>query len=77
MATRPLRELTTLRLGGPAARLVARAPTTRRCSRPSRAADADEQPLLLLAGGSNVVVADAGFAGTVVRIRRAASDSFR
>ncbi len=33
-----------------------------------RAADAEGTPLLLLAGGSNVVIADAGFEGTVVRI---------
>ena len=33
-----------------------------------READAAGEPLLLLAGGSNVVVADAGFRGTVVRI---------
>jgi UDP-N-acetylmuramate dehydrogenase len=33
-----------------------------------RTADADEEPVLVLAGGSNVVVADAGFDGTVVRV---------
>jgi UDP-N-acetylmuramate dehydrogenase len=33
-----------------------------------RAADAAGEPLLLLAGGSNVVVADAGFDGTVVQV---------
>jgi UDP-N-acetylmuramate dehydrogenase len=33
-----------------------------------RAADAAREPLLILAGGSNLVVADAGFPGTVVRI---------
>jgi UDP-N-acetylmuramate dehydrogenase len=33
-----------------------------------READAAGEPLLVLAGGSNVVVADAGFDGTVVRV---------
>jgi UDP-N-acetylmuramate dehydrogenase len=33
-----------------------------------RAADAPGEPLLLLAGGSNVVIADEGFPGTVVRL---------
>ena len=33
-----------------------------------RAADAAGEPLLVLAGGSNLVVADAGFPGTVLRI---------
>jgi UDP-N-acetylmuramate dehydrogenase len=33
-----------------------------------READGAGEPLLLLAGGSNVVVADAGFDGTVVRV---------
>jgi UDP-N-acetylmuramate dehydrogenase len=33
-----------------------------------RAADAAGEPLLVLAGGSNVVVADAGFPGVVVRV---------
>ena len=36
-------------------------------------ADAQDQPLLLLAGGSNVVVSDAGFPGTVVPCSRPAS----
>jgi len=34
-----------------------------------RAVDAAGEPLLLLGGGSNVLVADSGFDGTVVRIR--------
>ncbi len=71
MADRPavsLAELTTLRLGGRAGRVV-------------EAADADElvetvlgcdlvgEPVLVLGSGSNVVVADAGFPGTVVLVR--------
>ena len=33
-----------------------------------RAADADGQPVFVLSGGSNVLVGDAGFDGTVVRV---------
>ncbi|HEX2104743.1 MAG TPA: UDP-N-acetylmuramate dehydrogenase [Solirubrobacteraceae bacterium] len=63
----PLRELTTLRLGGPAGRLVeARDEAT--VVEEVRRADRAGEPLLVLAGGSNVVVADAGFPGTVLRI---------
>ena len=63
----PLSELTTLRLGGPAARMVD-APSEEELAALVRAADVEEEPLLVLAGGSNVVVADAGFDGTVVRV---------
>ncbi|MBV9140625.1 MAG: UDP-N-acetylmuramate dehydrogenase [Pseudonocardiales bacterium] len=58
---------TTLRLGGPARRLVV-VTTARSCVETIRAADAAGEPLLLLAGGSNVVVSDRGFDGTVVRM---------
>ena len=34
-----------------------------------RACDRAGEPVLVLAGGSNVVIADEGFAGTVVRVR--------
>ena len=67
MPAPPLSELTTLRLGGPAARLVASEHDDALLGT-IRAADAAGEPLLLLAGGSNVVVADAGFDGTVVRV---------
>jgi UDP-N-acetylmuramate dehydrogenase len=63
----PLRELTTLRLGGPAARLV-EARDEDALVDAVRRADRAGEPLLVLAGGSNVVVADEGFAGTVLRI---------
>jgi UDP-N-acetylmuramate dehydrogenase len=62
-----LRDLTTLRLGGPAGRLVEAADEDALVTAVRRADRAGE-PLLLLAGGSNVVVADAGFPGTVVRV---------
>jgi UDP-N-acetylmuramate dehydrogenase len=59
---------TTLRLGGPAGRYVAAA-TEDQLVEAVHAADAAGEPLLLLAGGSNLVVADEGFPGTVVHIR--------
>ena len=59
---RPLAELTTLRLGGPAARLV-EATTEEQIVDAVRHAPA---PLLVLAGGSNVVIADEGWPGTVL-----------
>jgi UDP-N-acetylmuramate dehydrogenase len=63
----PLAPLTTLRLGGPARRLVT-VYDERELVEVVRAADAAEEPLLVLGGGSNVVLPDAGFDGTVVRI---------
>ncbi len=65
-APRPLAELTTLRLGGPPARLV-EAGSEAELLAAVRAADDAGEPLLVLGGGSNVVVADAGFPGAVVR----------
>src|SRR3954468_7585037 len=65
--SRRLAELTTLRLGGPAARFV-EARDEDAIVAAVRSADAAGEPLLLLAGGSNVVVADEGFPGTVVHL---------
>jgi UDP-N-acetylmuramate dehydrogenase len=62
-----LSDLTTLRLGGPAARYL-EATTEDAVVAAVAAADRAGDPLLVLAGGSNVVVADEGFPGTVVRI---------
>jgi UDP-N-acetylmuramate dehydrogenase len=62
-----LADLTTLRLGGPAHRLLEAADEDA-VVEAVRRADDDREPLLVLAGGSNVVVADAGFPGTVLRI---------
>jgi UDP-N-acetylmuramate dehydrogenase len=59
--------LTTLRLGGPARRIV-EARSADAVVHAIRDADADGEPLLLLGGGSNVVVADEGWPGTVVRV---------
>ncbi|MGQ4596954.1 UDP-N-acetylmuramate dehydrogenase [Nocardia sp. R6R-6] len=61
-----LAELTTLRVGGPA--LVAECATTRALVATVRALDAAGVPLLLLAGGSNLLVGDDGFDGVVVRV---------
>ncbi|MGY0005031.1 UDP-N-acetylmuramate dehydrogenase, partial [Micromonospora sp. I033] len=59
---------TTLRLGGPAGRLEI-ATSADDIVRTVREAEAREQAVLLLAGGSNVVIGDQGFPGTVVLIR--------
>src|SRR4051794_21546431 len=62
-----LSDLTTLRLGGPARRIV-EARDERAVVDAVAGADERDEPLLVLAGGSNVVVADEGFPGTVVRM---------
>jgi UDP-N-acetylmuramate dehydrogenase len=64
----PLSGLTTLGVGGPAADLAALHSTEELVS-VVRAADSGSRPLLLLGGGSNVVVSDDGFPGLVVLIR--------
>ena len=63
-----LADLTTLRLGGPAARVVA-ASSTAELVDLVRSADAAGEPVLLVGGGSNLVVTDDGWAGLVVLIR--------
>jgi UDP-N-acetylmuramate dehydrogenase len=62
-----LAPLTTLRVGGPASALVEASRSEELVEVVTRA-DAAGEPLLLLGGGSNVLVSDAGFPGTVVRI---------
>jgi UDP-N-acetylmuramate dehydrogenase len=62
-----LAELTTLGLGGPARRLVNASSDEQVVEAVACAEDAGER-LLVIAGGSNLVIADAGFDGTVVRI---------
>ncbi|MGV9860082.1 UDP-N-acetylmuramate dehydrogenase [Gordonia sp. NPDC003425] len=63
----PLAELTTLRLGGPPRRLV-RCPDTRSVVEEVTALDRESEPVLIVGGGSNLVVADEGFDGTAVVI---------
>ncbi|WP_340376824.1 UDP-N-acetylmuramate dehydrogenase [Streptomyces sp. SS7] len=63
----PLAPLTTFRLGGPAARLVT-ATSDAEVIDVVRAADAAGTPLLVVGGGSNLVIGDKGFAGTALRI---------
>lgn len=63
----PLAALTTLRLGGSARRLV-EATTDDHIIATVARADAYGEPVLVIAGGSNLVIADAGFDGTVVRV---------
>ncbi|WP_460068531.1 UDP-N-acetylmuramate dehydrogenase [Streptomyces sp. YKOK-I1] len=63
----PLAPLTTFRLGGPAARLVTAA-TDAEVIDVVRAADAAGTPLLVIGGGSNLVIGDKGFEGTALRI---------
>jgi len=62
-----LAELTTLRVGGPAARVVT-ASTTDTVIDAVSDCDARGEPVLVLGGGSNLLVADGGFDGTVVRL---------
>ncbi|HEV2376257.1 MAG TPA: UDP-N-acetylmuramate dehydrogenase [Streptosporangiaceae bacterium] len=62
-----LAQHTTLRLGGPAGRFVVAAAEAEVLAA-VRAADERGEPLLVLGGGSNLVIADAGFPGTVVHI---------
>ena len=62
-----LADHTTLRLGGPATRFVT-AVTEAEVVALVSSADETGEPLLVLGGGSNLVVADAGFEGTVVRV---------
>ncbi|MEU6340638.1 UDP-N-acetylmuramate dehydrogenase [Streptomyces sp. NPDC046977] len=63
----PLAPLTTFRLGGPATRLVT-ATTDAEVVEAVREADASGTPLLVIGGGSNLVIGDEGFAGTALRI---------
>jgi UDP-N-acetylmuramate dehydrogenase len=62
-----LADYTTLRLGGPAARFVAAA-SQDDLVEAVRTADAEPEPVLVLGGGSNLVVADEGFPGVVVLV---------
>lgn len=62
--------LTTMRVGGPAQRLVTVETTDELVDAVREVDDADD-PMLVLGGGSNLVIADEGFAGSVVRVATA------
>jgi UDP-N-acetylmuramate dehydrogenase len=62
-----LADHTTVGLGGPARRFVA-AGTDKDLIEAVRAAQDVGQPMLILGGGSNLVVADEGFDGTVIQV---------
>ena len=62
-----LSEFTTIRLGGPARRFV-EATTDEEIIAEVRAADERAGPLLVLGGGSNLVISDDGFPGTVIHV---------
>ena len=63
-----LAELTTLRLGGPAGQMV-EATGEQRLVDAVAIADQAGDPALIVAGGSNLVIADEGFPGTVILVR--------
>jgi UDP-N-acetylmuramate dehydrogenase len=63
-----LAELTTLRVGGPAERVVVAEDESTLVAAVTEA-DASGVPALVVAGGSNLVVADDGYPGTVVLVR--------
>jgi UDP-N-acetylmuramate dehydrogenase len=65
-----LSEFTTIRLGGPARRFV-EAVTDEEIIAEVHAADERGEPLLVLGGGSNLVISDDGFPGTVIHVSTA------
>jgi UDP-N-acetylmuramate dehydrogenase len=67
IAPTTLAELTTLRLGGPAERIET-ARSSHDLVELVASADADGVPVLLVGGGSNLVVGDAGWPGLVVLV---------
>jgi UDP-N-acetylmuramate dehydrogenase len=62
-----LADYTTLGIGGPAGDFVS-AGTERDLIDAVRSADAAGTPVLVIGGGSNLVIADAGFPGTVIHV---------
>ena len=62
-----LSDYTTLGLGGPA-KTFAEASSEDELIAAVRAADASSDPVLILGGGSNLVIADDGFPGTVIHV---------
>ena len=62
-----LADHTTLRVGGPARRMII-VETETELVEAVRELDAAKEPIFVLGGGSNVLVGDAGFDGTVIKI---------
>ena len=67
MTANDLSNFTTLGVGGPAAKII-HEKTEAELISAVKAADDSKTPLLILGGGSNVLISDSGFAGTVVRV---------
>lgn len=62
-----LSNFTTLRVGGPARKIV-HAHTENELIEFVKAADKNNEQVLILGGGSNLLISDAGFEGTVIRV---------
>jgi UDP-N-acetylmuramate dehydrogenase len=67
MAENELANFTTLGVGGPATRIIL-AKTEEELISAVKTADDSGQPLLILGGGSNILVSDSGFAGLVIKV---------
>src|SRR6185312_9770609 len=65
--------LTTMRVGGPVRQLHV-ATTSAEAVEMVRDADSRKDPLLVIGGGSNLVVGDAGWDGTVIRMAQPGFD---
>ena len=70
MTANDLSNFTTLGVGGPAAKII-HAKTEAELISAVKAADDSKTPLLILGGGSNVLISDSGFAGNVIRVETA------
>jgi len=62
-----LSNFTSLRVGGPAQKIV-HAHSEDELIQFVKSADEAKEPVLILGGGSNLLISDAGFAGTVIRV---------
>lgn len=62
-----LRDYTSLHLGGPARRFF-HAKSEEELMAAVQSADASDEPILIIGGGSNLLIADNGFAGSVIRV---------
>lgn len=69
-----LRDYTSLHIGGPAKKLI-HAKNEDELVSAVKAADEANEPLLIIGGGSNVLIGDEGFDGTVVRVETKGNSS--